>query len=159
MAWAVWRYQHGKESALKLHVKFNLLEEKPVAAVLKAARCCERAGIIAVQRGPIRERRDLREFEVGAAVVRNVIAASRTVVKFTISGLRSRNRSCYATMSINGITHMVAAHWPNVACPSTSSGYRQVHLLLYAQRAPGFSRGARKGASTEAGGFGGAAPD
>jgi len=43
MAWAVWRYQHGKESALKLHVKFNLLEEKPVAAVLKAARCCERA--------------------------------------------------------------------------------------------------------------------
>lgn len=43
MAWAVWRYQHGKESALKLHLKFNLLQEKPVGAVLTNARCCERA--------------------------------------------------------------------------------------------------------------------
>ena len=44
MAWAVWRYRYGKESALKLHVKFNLLEEKPVAgAVLTPARRCERA--------------------------------------------------------------------------------------------------------------------
>lgn len=43
MAWAVWRYQHGKESALRLHVKFNLLEEKPVAATLTSARRCERA--------------------------------------------------------------------------------------------------------------------
>jgi hypothetical protein len=43
MAWAIWRYQHGKESALKLHVKFNLLEEKPVAAVVTTARRCERA--------------------------------------------------------------------------------------------------------------------
>jgi hypothetical protein len=43
MAWAIWRYQHGKESALKLHVKFNLLEEKPVAAVVTMARRCERA--------------------------------------------------------------------------------------------------------------------
>ena len=43
MAWAVWRYQHGKESALKLHVKFNLLEEKPVGAVVTNARRCERA--------------------------------------------------------------------------------------------------------------------
>jgi hypothetical protein len=43
MAWALWRYQHGKESALKLHLKFNLLEEKPVAALLTNARSCERA--------------------------------------------------------------------------------------------------------------------
>jgi hypothetical protein len=43
MAWAAWRFQHGKESALKLHVKFNLLEEKPVKAVLTSARRCERA--------------------------------------------------------------------------------------------------------------------
>ena len=43
MAWALWRYQHGKESALKLHLKFNLLEEKPVGAVLTNARGCERA--------------------------------------------------------------------------------------------------------------------
>src|SRR2546421_3920436 len=28
MAWAVWRHQHTTQSALKLHVKFNLLEEK-----------------------------------------------------------------------------------------------------------------------------------
>jgi hypothetical protein len=43
MAWALWRYQHGKESALKLHLKFNLLEEKPVGALLTNARSCERA--------------------------------------------------------------------------------------------------------------------
>ena len=43
MAWALWRSQHGKESALKLHLKFNLLEEKPVGAVVSSARRCERA--------------------------------------------------------------------------------------------------------------------
>ena len=43
MAWALWRYQHGRESALKLHLKFNLWEEKPVGAVLTNARSCERA--------------------------------------------------------------------------------------------------------------------
>jgi Transposase DDE domain len=43
MAWAVWRRQHTTQSALKLHVKFNILEEKPVGAVLRPARRCERA--------------------------------------------------------------------------------------------------------------------
>jgi hypothetical protein len=43
MAWAVWRYQRGKESALRLHLKFNLVEEKPVGAVVSDARRCERA--------------------------------------------------------------------------------------------------------------------
>lgn len=43
MAWALWRYQHGKESALRLHLKFNLLEEKPVGALVTSARHCERA--------------------------------------------------------------------------------------------------------------------
>jgi hypothetical protein len=43
MAWAIWRWQHGKESALKAHVKFNLLEQKPVAVTLTKARRCERA--------------------------------------------------------------------------------------------------------------------
>jgi hypothetical protein len=43
MAWALWRYQHGKESALKLHLKFNVWEEKPVGALVTSARCCERA--------------------------------------------------------------------------------------------------------------------
>ena len=57
MAWAVWRHQHGKESALRLHLKFNLLEEKPVGAVLTAARRCERA----VLRGQLRA----GEFYVG----------------------------------------------------------------------------------------------
>src|SRR5207249_4841161 len=45
MAWAVWRYQHGKESALKLHLKFNLLEEKPVGVLVTSARCCEAGGV------------------------------------------------------------------------------------------------------------------
>ena len=43
MSWALWRWQHGRESALKAHVKFNLLEEKPVGVTLTTARRCERA--------------------------------------------------------------------------------------------------------------------
>ena len=43
MSWAVWRWQHGRESALKAHVKFNLLEQKPVGVTLTTARRCERA--------------------------------------------------------------------------------------------------------------------
>ena len=43
MAWALWRFQHGRESALRLHVKFNLWEEKPVGALVTSARRCERA--------------------------------------------------------------------------------------------------------------------
>jgi hypothetical protein len=43
MAWAVWRCQHGPESALKAHVKFNLLEEKPVGVTVTKAKRCERA--------------------------------------------------------------------------------------------------------------------
>ncbi len=43
MTWAVWRWQHGREAALKMHLKFNLLEQKPVAARLTSAKRCERA--------------------------------------------------------------------------------------------------------------------
>lgn len=43
MTWAVWRWQHGRESALKAHVHFNLLEQKPVAVALTTAKRCERA--------------------------------------------------------------------------------------------------------------------
>ncbi len=43
MRWALWRWQHGREGALKMHLKFNLLEQKPVAAVLTPAKRCERA--------------------------------------------------------------------------------------------------------------------
>jgi len=43
MAWAVWRCQHGSESALKAHVKFNLLEEQPVGVSVTKAKRCERA--------------------------------------------------------------------------------------------------------------------
>jgi hypothetical protein len=43
MAWALWRYQHGKESAVRLHLKFNLWQEKPVGALVTSARRCERA--------------------------------------------------------------------------------------------------------------------
>jgi hypothetical protein len=57
MAWAVWRHQHGKESALKLHLKFNLVEEKPVAGVVTPARRCERA--------VLREELQAGEFYVG----------------------------------------------------------------------------------------------
>jgi hypothetical protein len=43
MAWALWRDQGTKQSALRAHIKFNLLEEKPVAVKVTAARRCERA--------------------------------------------------------------------------------------------------------------------
>ena len=43
MAWAVWRCQPDPQSALKAHVKFNLLEEKPVGVTLTKAKRCERA--------------------------------------------------------------------------------------------------------------------
>jgi DDE family transposase len=43
MAWALWRYQHGRESGLRLQVKFNLWQDQPVAAQVSSARQCERA--------------------------------------------------------------------------------------------------------------------
>jgi hypothetical protein len=57
MAWAVWRWQNGKQSALKAHVKFNLLEDKPVAVTLANAKRCERA--------VLRENWQAGEFYVG----------------------------------------------------------------------------------------------
>jgi hypothetical protein len=43
MTWAIWRWQHGRESALKAHVKFNVLEQKPVGVTITTAKRCERA--------------------------------------------------------------------------------------------------------------------
>jgi hypothetical protein len=43
MTWALWRWQHGRESAVKAHVQFNLLQEKPVAVAVTTAKRCERA--------------------------------------------------------------------------------------------------------------------
>ena len=43
MTWALWRWQHGRESALKAHVQFNLLEQKPVGVTIAPAKRCERA--------------------------------------------------------------------------------------------------------------------
>jgi hypothetical protein len=57
MTWAVWRWQHGRESALKAHVKFNLLEQKPVGVTITAAKRCERA--------VLREQWHAGEFYVG----------------------------------------------------------------------------------------------
>jgi hypothetical protein len=57
MAWAVWRWQNGPQSALKAHVKFNLLEDKPVAVTLAEAKRCERA--------VLREHWQAGEFYVG----------------------------------------------------------------------------------------------
>jgi hypothetical protein len=43
MTWAFWRSQPKAQSALKAHVKFNLLEEKPVGVTLSRVPRCERA--------------------------------------------------------------------------------------------------------------------
>jgi len=57
MTWALWRWQHGRESALKAHVKFNVLQEKPVAVAITSAKRCERA--------VLREQWKAGEFYVG----------------------------------------------------------------------------------------------
>ena len=57
MTWAVWRWQHGRESALKAHVKFNLLEQKPVGVKITTAKRCERK--------VLREQWQAGEFYVG----------------------------------------------------------------------------------------------
>lgn len=57
MTWAVWRCQHGPESALKAHLKFNLLEEKPLGVTITRAKRCERA--------VLREHWQVGEFYVG----------------------------------------------------------------------------------------------
>lgn len=43
MAWAQWRHQHKEQRALRLHLKFKVLEQKPVEAVITEGKKCERA--------------------------------------------------------------------------------------------------------------------
>lgn len=43
MTWALWRWQNTRQNALKAHVQFNLLEQKPVAVAVSTAKRCERA--------------------------------------------------------------------------------------------------------------------
>lgn len=42
MQWAQWRTQGKSQSALRLHLKFNLFDEQPAQAQVTAARVCER---------------------------------------------------------------------------------------------------------------------
>lgn len=57
MTWALWRCQNGRQSALRAHVKFNVLEQKPVSVTLTPAKRCERA--------VLREQWKAGEFYVG----------------------------------------------------------------------------------------------
>ena len=43
MQWALWRTQSKRQQAVRLHVSFHLLEDKPVRAVVTEGRRCERA--------------------------------------------------------------------------------------------------------------------
>jgi hypothetical protein len=43
MQWALWRIQGTRQQAVRLHVNFHLLQDKPVRAVLTEGRRCERA--------------------------------------------------------------------------------------------------------------------
>jgi len=43
MTWAAWRHQGRPQSALRLHLKFNLLGKIPTAAVITPGKRCERA--------------------------------------------------------------------------------------------------------------------
>ncbi len=42
MSWALWHRQNGPQSAVRLHLKFNVLEQKPVGAVIAPGKLCER---------------------------------------------------------------------------------------------------------------------
>jgi hypothetical protein len=57
MTWALWRHQHGRESALRLQIKFNLWQDQAVEALVSSARRCERA--------LLREQLKAGEFYVG----------------------------------------------------------------------------------------------
>lgn len=43
MTWAAWRHQHRPQSALKLHLKFNLLGKIPTQGFITPGKKCERA--------------------------------------------------------------------------------------------------------------------
>lgn len=43
MHWALWRTQGVRQQAVRLHLSFHLLEDKPVRAVISEGRRCERA--------------------------------------------------------------------------------------------------------------------
>ena len=46
MAWAHWRVHYGtKQSAVRLHIKFSLFDEKPSGALVKPAKTCERKAL------------------------------------------------------------------------------------------------------------------
>jgi len=104
MAWALWRHQHGKESALKLHLKFNLLEEKPVGALVTSARRCERAVL----------RRQLKagEFYVGDRYYGEDYSLFGELEKAGCSYLlRLRQEACFEVM----------AEWPLSAADQAAS--------------------------------------
>lgn len=42
MAWAEWRYQNNDQSAVRLHLKFNLFDQEPSGVSITKARICER---------------------------------------------------------------------------------------------------------------------
>jgi len=104
MAWALWRYQHGKESALKLHLKFNLLEEKPVGVLVTSARCCERA--------VLRRQLAAGEFYVGDRYYGEDYALFSELERAGCSYLlRLRQEACFEVM----------AEWPLSAADQAAS--------------------------------------
>jgi len=104
MAWALWRYQHGKESALKLHLKFNLLEEKPVGVLVTSARCCELA--------VLRRQLAAGEFYVGDRYYGEDYALFSELERAGCSYLlRLRQEACFEVM----------AEWPLSAADQAAS--------------------------------------
>jgi len=45
MAWAEWRYQNTTQSAVRLHLKFNLFDQQPAEVSVTLARRCERKAL------------------------------------------------------------------------------------------------------------------
>lgn len=118
MAWALWRYQHGKESALKLHLKFNVWEEKPVGALVTSARCCERA--------VLREQLVAGEFYVGDRYFGEDYALFSELERAGCSYLlRLRQEACFfvveqwslsaadraASVTFDGLVRLGAGQW------------------------------------------------
>jgi hypothetical protein len=45
MEWAQWRHQHKTQRAVRLHLKFNLVDQEPAGAVVSDGRKCERKAL------------------------------------------------------------------------------------------------------------------
>jgi len=71
MAWAEWRYQNNNQSAVRLHLKFNLFDQEPSGVSITKARICERkafAGMLSPGEFYVGDRNYSRDYQLLSAL-------------------------------------------------------------------------------------------